>query len=313
MAEEINLLDPDKLKRNPENPRLVFHQEELDALQRSIKEQGILVPLTVYRDGKQHYLLDGERRWRSAIKLGLNRVPVIVQPKPDRLQNLMMMFAIHNARKDWDPLPTALKMRQIEIEFTKRNKRAPREAELAGLASISRGEVRRLKKLLGLPEEYRHELLAELKKPRAQQMITVDHVLETTRGAESLRKRDVIDEETENDLRRAILNKFRKGIVKNTVAPRKLAKIARGVERGQVSKRTARAVVRKLIHKTSYSIDQAFEQSVEKADFEHGINQLVERVQTGLADYEHRGYEVSSNLHDALSRLRDAIDSLLRK
>src|SRR5688572_10581438 len=101
MAEQVKLLDPNSLDRNAENPRLIFREEELKALEESIAHQGILVPLTIYADGQKFFILDGERRWRCAKALGLPRVPVIIQPKPDRLQNLMMMFAIHNARKDW--------------------------------------------------------------------------------------------------------------------------------------------------------------------------------------------------------------------
>ena len=132
MAEHIRLIDPRRLKRNPENPRLIFRQEDLDSLRDSIAAQGILVPLTLYEAGRTFYLLDGERRWRCALKLGLSTVPAIVQPKPDRLQNLMMMFSIHNARTDWDPLPTAIKLHEIEKEFAVRNGRPPKEAELAG-------------------------------------------------------------------------------------------------------------------------------------------------------------------------------------
>src|SRR5579859_3107159 len=108
MADNVALLDPQKIKPNPENPRLIFHADELQGLEDSIKLQGVLVPIAVYRDGAKYVILDGERRWRCALKLGLPRLPAIVQPKPDRLTNIMMMFAIHNARRDWDPLPTAM-------------------------------------------------------------------------------------------------------------------------------------------------------------------------------------------------------------
>lgn len=304
MAESVRLLDPRKLDRNPENPRLIFRAEEIEALQESIAQQGILVPLTVYEDGKNFFVLDGERRWRCAIKLGLERVPAIVQPKPGRLQNLMMMFAIHNARKDWDPLPTALKLEAIEAEFATLNGRVPTETELAGLASLSRGEVRRLKKLLGLPEDYRMELLAELEKPRHRQELTVDQVLEATRGAEALRKRAVIGEEAEGQLRRALVQKFRSGVIDNTVAPRKLARLARAVERGEVSETRARRVVARLTTDDKYSIEDAFKHSVEQVDYEHGIEQLVQRLLARLEEHEARGYEASEKLTALLSELK---------
>lgn len=307
MAETVRLINPTALERNPENPRLIFRQEELDALQESIGKQGILVPLTVYQHGKKFILLDGERRWRCSIKLGLSAVPVIVQPRPDRMQNIMMMFAIHNARRDWDPLPTALKLQELEREFSARNRRSPTEAELAGLASLNRGEVRRLKILLALPESYRDELLQELERPRSQQVLTVDHVLETTRGAEALRKRDIVSPTEEDELRKSIIGKFRSGVLKNTVAPRMLARLARAVDRGEVSKKTARAVSNKLIRDPNYSIDDAFRQSVEQADFEHGTEQLVSRVVGRLEEHVSRGYQPSEKLLDLLAHLASSI------
>src|ERR1700735_3699260 len=119
MAAAVDLIDPRKVGKNPDNPRLIFQADELSSLEESIREQGILVPLTVYRDGKAFVLLDGERRWRCAIRLGLHQIPVIVQAKPDRVTNIMMMFAIHNARQDWDPLPAALKFEELEKIMTK--------------------------------------------------------------------------------------------------------------------------------------------------------------------------------------------------
>lgn len=183
MAESVRLVDPRRIDRNPENPRLVFRQDELDALADSIERQGILVPLTLYEDGKKYRILDGERRWRCALKLGMPQVPAILVGKPDRMTNLMMMFAIHHRRNEWDPLPTAQKLKVLDELYEKRYGRKPRERELAELASLKIGEVRRLKKLLGLPEEYLHLLLQELEKPRSEQNLTVDQVLESSVAA----------------------------------------------------------------------------------------------------------------------------------
>lgn len=307
MADAVRLVDPTKLRKNPENPRLIFRQNELDDLQKSIASQGILVPLTVFKDRTNLVILDGERRWLCSLKLALTSVPVIVQPKPNRLQNLMMMFAIHNARRDWDPLPTALKLDQLEREFSSRHRRSPTETELAGLASISRGEVRRLKKLLALPPKYRAMLLRELEKPRADQVITVDHVLETTRGAEALRKRGVIDRKEEDRLRHAILAKFRSGVEKNTVAPRKLARLARAVDRKEVSTGTARRITLSLIRDPQYSIEDGFRDSVEQADYEHGVVQIANRLLASLDEHRRRKYKPSPEIVEVLQRLRDRI------
>lgn len=313
MPEQVRLIDPRSLERNPENPRLIFRAEELEELQKSVAQQGILVPLSVYQTGNRYFLLDGERRWRCALKLGLTKVPALVQPKPDRLQNLMMMFAIHNARKDWDPLPTALKLRDIEGEFKKRNGRNPSEAELAGLASLTRGEVRRLRKLLSLPKRYIDELLAELENPRQAQRLTVDHVLETTKGVGALRKRGIVTSDVEEEeLRQAILSKFRSGIIANTVAPRKLARLARAVQRDEVSVLTARRVVNRLAKEPDYDIDRAFKQSVEQVDYEHSLEQLASRLLTSLDEHDRRGYAPTESLRGRLEQLRKRLATFLR-
>lgn len=311
MAESVRLVQPDKIERNPENPRLIFHQDELDALQDSIKHQGILVPLTVYEDAKKYFLLDGERRWRCALKLGLLNVPVVIQPKPDRMQNLMMMFAIHHRRNDWDPLPTALTLKSLEDLFQLKHGKVPTESQLAELASLKRGEVRRLKKLLQLPKFYIDMLMEELKKPRSQQLITVDHVIEATNAATSLRKRQIIEEKEEDTLRRAIIEKFRTKVISNTVAPRKLAKLARSVEREEITSQHARTIVKQLISDPEYSIDAAFSESVEQVDFEHGLEQLANRLVDSVGQHQERGYQVPQQLVEVLRELRAKINSII--
>lgn len=278
MVESVRLVDPRKVDRNPENPRLIFRQDELDALAESIKRQGILVPLTLYEDRKKYKILDGERRWRCAIKLGLPAIPAILVDKPDRMTNLMMMFAIHHRRNEWDPLPTAQKLKVLEELYEKRYAKKPTERELAELSSLRIGEVRRLKKLLGLPEEYRELLLDELEKPRSEQRLTVDQVLEATVAAQALRKRGVLSEQEESTLRMALVEKFRSGVTENTVAPRLISKIARAVERGDVNLKSARNAALRLARDDNYSIEAAFRDTAADKDREHAIEMLAQRL-----------------------------------
>lgn len=310
MSDQLTLIDPKKLDRNPENPRLIFRQEDLDALQNSIARQGILVPLTVYKDGRKFYILDGERRWMCARKLALTNVPVIIQPKPTELQNIMMMFAIHNARRDWDPLPTALKLEDLETYYEKTQGRKPNESELAELASMTRGEVRRLRKLLALPKRYRRQLLNELKKPRSKQKITVDHVLEASTGAAALRKRGIVTQSQETKLLDVLIAKFKSKVIDNTVAPRKLSVIARAVDRGDLPMPRARRITKKLIEKPDYSIDDAYEESVAQIEVENAIvqiaNRLADKLEALLLE-DDIGERTITALKRLLSRIKEVI------
>ncbi|HEX9943064.1 MAG TPA: hypothetical protein VGG03_13680, partial [Thermoanaerobaculia bacterium] len=58
--------------------------------------------------------------------------------------------------------------------------------------------------------------------------------------------------------------------------------------------------------------DDAFAASVEQVDFEHGIEQLVERLSAKLEEHSRRGYETSDKLKEALARLAKQLRSLIR-
>ena len=190
--------------------------------------------------------------------------------------------------------------------------RAAIRTELAQVASLRRGEVRRLKKLLDLPQQYHDELLEELEKPRADQKLSVDQVLEATRGAESLRKRGVINAADEERLRRAMVDKFRTGVIVNTVAPRQLARISRAVERGDVEPKVARESVMKIASEPTFTIDDAFKGTVRRADVEHSLEQLSGRLAANLELYLRDRHRPSEALATELRRVRVLIDKLLR-
>jgi ParB family transcriptional regulator, chromosome partitioning protein len=79
MTEPIRQVSPGEIHANPENPRLIFRENELKELEASIGQQGILVPLTVFTSRSNGFIiLDGERRWRCARRLGLSKIPVII-------------------------------------------------------------------------------------------------------------------------------------------------------------------------------------------------------------------------------------------
>jgi len=109
-------VSPDLIRPNPENPRILFRQKELDALKKSIYEVGILQPLIVYqpKDKEDLYIIiDGERRWRCSRELNLQTIPVHIHLEPTPVQNLTMMFNIHKLRVDWELMPTALSLKKL--------------------------------------------------------------------------------------------------------------------------------------------------------------------------------------------------------
>lgn len=95
----IILIPVDSIVPNPNQPRKVFNQNELDSLSASIKNNGIIQPLVTRKtsDGK-YELISGERRFRAAKNIGLETVPCIVMYVSDEQSALFAI--IENVQRD---------------------------------------------------------------------------------------------------------------------------------------------------------------------------------------------------------------------
>lgn len=75
----------EKIHPNPNQPRKEFEASALKELSESIKEKGILQPITVRRTADNKFeIIAGERRWRAAQKAGLHEVPIIIRKSDDQ-------------------------------------------------------------------------------------------------------------------------------------------------------------------------------------------------------------------------------------
>lgn len=108
---ETNLLQP-----NPLQPRGLISPESLTDLVNSIREQGILEPIVVANTPAGYQIIAGERRWRSAKILGLQRVPVVV--KEVSPQVMLEMSIVENVqREDLNPIERAQAYKRLIDEF----------------------------------------------------------------------------------------------------------------------------------------------------------------------------------------------------
>ena len=160
-----NEIPTNSVKPNPENPRLIFSEQGMLRLIKSIKESGILVPLTVYQKNTGFIILDGERRWRAARRINLATVPCYVLPEPtNRMEYLLSMFKIHNVREDWKLLPTAKKLEQVIDQIKEQTgKKTITNKELATYTSLTPATVGRCRRLLSLSQKFQDLLFEEEK------------------------------------------------------------------------------------------------------------------------------------------------------
>ena len=89
------------IRPNPSQPRKIFREEALTELADSIRQHGILQPLSVRRVGGSYELIAGERRLRAAQMAGLTEIPCIVMNMDDR-ESAMTAMVENLQRQDLD-------------------------------------------------------------------------------------------------------------------------------------------------------------------------------------------------------------------
>lgn len=305
---ELQQVPVDKIDHNPENPRLIFRPGELDDLLESIRVYGVQVPISVYREGKRFVLIDGERRWKCALKLNRKAIPALVQDKPGPLENLLIMFNIHALREQWDLLTIALKLPRIVALLRDELGRDPTEAHLSERTGLNGGVIRRCKLLMALPQQYKDQILKELAKPKAQQKFTEDFFIEMERALKTVERsmpEAIPDKEA---VRRILVRKFRAGTISNRVLFRSIAKIARAENVG-FDRNVALAELLKLFSWNEYTIEEAYDNSVGEAYIERDLNTRVQKLLEilGDVDIDELDDEARRNLEALVERITNVL------
>lgn len=180
-------------------PRKLFDEEALAELADSIREHGIIQPLTVRKLSSGYYqIIAGERRWRAARLAGLQEVPAIVIEADDRKAAELAMIE-NLQREDLNPMEEAAGFQTLIRDF------GLTQEEAAQRVSKSRPAVANALRLLGLPQEIQWSIeqgtlsaghgraLLPLPSPEAQMAL-----------AEEIQKKKLSVRETEERVKRLL-------------------------------------------------------------------------------------------------------------
>ena len=143
----INEIDIDKISPNPDQPRTSFDEEALEELAMSIRELGIIQPLTLRSVGDNAYqIISGERRYRAAKLAGLDSVPAYVRTAND--SELTEMALIENIqREDLNAIEIALTFKKLIEQYKLTQER------LSERIGKKRATIANFLRLLKLPAE----------------------------------------------------------------------------------------------------------------------------------------------------------------
>ena len=148
-SENLQSLPLSRVECNADQPRKRFDDAALNELADSIREHGILQPLTVRRLGTGYYqIVAGERRWRAARLAGLTEVPAIVIEADDRKTTVLALIE-NLQREDLDPLEEAEGYKKLMDSYQMT------QEDVANRVGKSRSAVANALRLLGLCPEVR--------------------------------------------------------------------------------------------------------------------------------------------------------------
>ena len=153
--DSIFLIDVEKIHPNPFQPRREFDMEKLKSLAESIRQYGLLQPLTVTRNDverpegglvSEYELIAGERRLRASKLIGLKQVPVVIRTGETNLTKLELAIIENLQREDLNAIDRAKALAQLIEQFKISH------AETAAKIGKSREYVTNSLRLLSLPE-----------------------------------------------------------------------------------------------------------------------------------------------------------------
>lgn len=144
-------INVDKIAPNPLQPRRSFDEAKIDELAASIREKGVIQPLLVRRSGGGYQLIAGERRFRAAMRAGLNELPVVVRDVSDN-EALQLALVENLQRENLNAIEEAHAYRHLQEEF------GLGQEEIADKVGKSRPAVANSLRLLLLPEEIQREV-----------------------------------------------------------------------------------------------------------------------------------------------------------
>ena len=160
---EISLIDP-----NPNQPRREFDQEALQELANSIRELGIIQPITLRKVANRYQIIAGERRWRASQLAGLQKIPAYIVDVED--QGVMEMALVENIqREDLNAIEIALAYQHL-AEAT-----GMTQAKISDRVGKSRAAVTNYLRLLKLPAQVQMALKNhEIEMGHARALLAID-------------------------------------------------------------------------------------------------------------------------------------------
>ena len=148
----VNKVKINNIKPNPDQPRRDFDKKSLEELSLSIKNKGVITPITLRKSGKDYEIVAGERRWRAAKKAKLKSIPAYIIDIKNNSEMMQVALIENIQREDLNAIEEA------EGYAILNSKYGLSHDEIANIIGKKRTTISNALRLLKLPPEIRKSI-----------------------------------------------------------------------------------------------------------------------------------------------------------
>jgi ParB/RepB/Spo0J family partition protein len=303
------------------NPRKRFVDSEEDVLIESILSKGLLNPIIVYkRKGSNRYvILDGERRFRAFKKLNKKEISChILEKEPTELENLSIMFHLHNVREEWTDFAIAQTLVKVIYEMGKdiNNLERKDKLEISKITSLSEYKINKYLVFFDYPKSIIDRFMeSELKE-------NPDKGMDPDILAEMHAPIKIIDEElpeffqkySKEKIIEACVKKKANDVIRTNRDFRLLTKSLNAMKRGNVRKKVMFEKLESFIKDLEYTPLNIFEQTSESI---YQVDSIIKKTDTLIKELQNLNLnkiteEEKGHLENNLKRLTALLRDKLR-
>ena len=200
VSDSVSKIPVHKIRANKFQPRKEFHRESLEELKNSIRENGLVQPITVRRvENGLFELVSGERRLRAVIELGYNEIPAYVLQVDSDTKMLELALTENLQREDLNPIEIATGYHQLieECNLT--------QEQVADRVGKDRATVANFLRLLKLPEQIQKSLISgEVSAGHARALLSLEDQAELFGLFNKIARNNLSVRQVENEVKQLL-------------------------------------------------------------------------------------------------------------
>lgn len=259
-----------QIETNTLNPRKRFVEDESDALIESILSKGLLNPIIVFKrkEDNKYIILDGERRYRAFLKINNKEISChVLEDEPDDLENISLMFHIHNVREEWTDFAIAQTLIKVIDEMGKSIQSLTRSdrLEIARITSLSEYKIKKYLVFYDYPQDIIDKFLISETADEPSKGMDPDILSEMHSPIKIIEKElpDFLVKYSKEKIIDACIDKKASDIIKTNRDFRLLTKSLNAMKKGHVRKEVIFEKLESFINELSVTPTSIFEETSE--------------------------------------------------